>query len=227
MEPLLAVWSGMYLVTDDVLSEEALKPYVNDTLNELEFLLGPVTTPYGSLRASLGYPSPFPLKFLEIGNEDNLYNGASSYAKYRFSLFYNAISPLYPDLTIISSTGDLTAVGPGSATDFHIYTLPDYFVSQFGKWDNVPRTHKVLIGEYANVQYNILDEPLAGVNWSAPKLQWPVWSGAVAESVWSIGAERNGDVSFETIFVLGFELLSMGKSMYHFSQCWVLVLTVS
>ncbi|KUJ08213.1 putative alpha-N-arabinofuranosidase A [Mollisia scopiformis] len=203
MEPLLAVWSGMYL-GGDVLSASALAPYVNDTLNELEFLLGPTTTPYGSLRASLGYPTPFPLKFIEIGNEDNLSGGATSYASYRFTMFYEAISAAYPSLTIISSTGDLTAVGPDSATDFHIYTLPDYFVSQFGKWDNVPRTHKVLIGEYANVQYNVLDQPLAGVNWSAPKLMWPVWAGAVSESVWSIGAERNGDVILGQSYAPGF-----------------------
>ncbi|KAE8446472.1 hypothetical protein EG329_011935 [Mollisiaceae sp. DMI_Dod_QoI] len=194
MEPLLAVWSGMYLGSHDVLTASALAPYVNDTMNELEFILGSPSTPYGSLRASLGYPDPWALKYVEIGNEDNLEGGASSYASYRFNQFYTAISAKYPSITIISSSGDLSAVGPGSATDFHIYSLPDYFVSQFGKWDNVPRSHKVLIGEYANVQYNIHNQPSAGVNWSAPKLVWPIWAGAVSESVWSIGAERNGDV---------------------------------
>lgn len=213
MEPLLAVWSGMYLGTKDVLKAAALAPYVNDTLNELEFILGPSTSPYGALRASLGYPNPWPLKFIEIGNEDNLEGGANSYASYRFSMFYDAISAKYPNLTIISSTGDLTAVGPGSATDFHIYALPDYFVTQFGKWDNVPRTHKVLIGEYANVQYNILDQPLSGVNWSAPKLTWPIWAGAVSESVWSIGAERNGDVVLGQSYAPGF----MNMNSYEWS----------
>ncbi len=107
----------------------------------------------GALRASYGYPTPFTLNYVEIGNEDNLYDSTHSYARYRFAEFYNAISPVYPHITIISSTGDLTAVGPGSATDFHIYTRPDYFVySGFSKFDNANRTHKVLIGEYANVQ---------------------------------------------------------------------------
>jgi alpha-N-arabinofuranosidase len=204
MEPLLAVWSGMYLGDHDYLTAAALTPYVTDTMNELEFILGDSSTTYGSLRASLGYPNPFTLKFIEIGNEDNLEGGAGSYASYRFSMFYDAISAKYPDLTIISSTGDLTAVGAGSATDYHTYTLPDAFVGQFGKWDNVPRTHKVLIGEYANVQYNILDQPNAGTNWSAPKLQWPIWAGAISESIWSIGAERNGDVIIGQSYAPGF-----------------------
>ncbi|CZR63639.1 probable alpha-N-arabinofuranosidase A precursor [Phialocephala subalpina] len=213
MEPLLAVWSGMYLGTKDVLSEAALAPYVNDTLNELEFLLGDASTPYGSLRASLGYPKPFELKYVEIGNEDNLEGGAGSYASYRFSMFFNAIHAKYPDITIISSTGDLTAVGDGSATDYHVYTLPDHFVANFDLWDNVPRTHKVLLGEYANVQYNIKDQPLAGVNWSAAKLEWPIWAGAISESIWSIGAERNGDVIIGQSYAPGF----MNRNSYEWS----------
>ena len=213
MEPLLAVWSGMYLGNHDYLSEADLAPYVTDTMNELEFILGDTSTTYGSLRASLGYPKPWTLKFVEIGNEDNLQGGAGSYAEYRFTMFYNAISAKYPDLTVISSTGDLTAVGDGSATDYHTYTLPDAFVGEFGKWDNVPRTHKVLIGEYANVQYNIHDQPAAGTNWSAPKLQWPIWAGAISESIWSIGAERNGDVIIGQSYAPGF----MNMNSYEWS----------
>ncbi len=55
MEPLLAVWGGMYLGSGDVLSAANLAPWVNDTLNELEFLLGSPKSKFGSLRASLGY----------------------------------------------------------------------------------------------------------------------------------------------------------------------------
>jgi alpha-N-arabinofuranosidase len=116
MEPLLAVWAGMYLGGHDVLSAADLAPYVNDTLNELEFILGDASTPFGSLRASLGYPEPWKLNYIEIGNEDQLQGGAGSYASYRFSMFYNAIHALYPNITVISSTGDLTAVGAGKSS---------------------------------------------------------------------------------------------------------------
>jgi alpha-N-arabinofuranosidase len=70
MEPLLAVWSGMFLGSHNFLTPAELVPYVNSTLNELEFLLGDKSTTYGSLRASLGYPEPFTLNYIEIGNED-------------------------------------------------------------------------------------------------------------------------------------------------------------
>ena len=207
MEPILAVWSGMYLGTDDYLSAAALAPWVNDTLNELEFILGDTTTPYGALRASLGYREPWNLKYVEIGNEDQLEGGAGSYREYRFSMFYDAISAKYPHLTVISSTGDLTAVGPGSATDYHIYTRPDFFATQFGYFDNWNRSHKVLVGEYANVQYNLYGQ-ITGTNWSAPKIQWPIWVGAVSEAIWSLGIERNGDTMIGMSYAPGFQNLN-------------------
>lgn len=204
MEPLLAVWAGMYLGGHDVISAAALAPYVQDTLNELEFILGDASTPYGSLRASLGYPKPWKLNYIEIGNEDQLQGGAGSYASYRFPMYYNAIHALYPNLTIISSTGDLTAVGAGSATDFHLYARPDWFVYvAFQRFDNVNRTHKVLVGEYANVQYN-LRNTITGVNWAAAKLELPIWVSAVSEAIFSIGCERNGDVVMGMAYAPGF-----------------------
>ena len=130
----------MYLVTsgiDNTLSASQLEPYVTLALNELEFILGDTTTEYGALRASLGYPEPWKLNYVEIGNEDNLWNGESSYIAYRWNLFFDAIHAKYPDLTLISSTQDQTVAGPGSAWDFHIYTRPDDFVSKFDYWDNV------------------------------------------------------------------------------------------
>lgn len=38
LETILAVWDGLYL-DNEILSESDLQPYVDDTLNELEFLL--------------------------------------------------------------------------------------------------------------------------------------------------------------------------------------------
>ncbi len=69
MEPLLAVWAGMYLGSGDVLSAANLAPWVNDTLNELEFLLGSPTSKFGALRASLGYKGSFLLFYFHYQND--------------------------------------------------------------------------------------------------------------------------------------------------------------
>lgn len=94
LEPILAVWDGLYL-DGDTLTEAELQPYVDDVLNELEFLTviyliilhesfaylsqGPSTSVWGAKRASLGYPNPFTINYLEIGNEDFLNNGIPTY----------------------------------------------------------------------------------------------------------------------------------------------------
>ena len=204
----------MYLGNDvgHILSAEALAPWVDDTLNELEFILGPISTPYGSLRASLGYPQPWPLKYLEIGNEDDLYtNGSSTYEAYRFSMFYDAISAAYPDLKIISSTGDYTAVGgsgnTATLTDYHVYSRPDTLVSMFNHFDHASREYKSMIGEYAIVQGNVPGQP-QGVDWDLPKFDYPVWIGAVSEAIWSIGAERNSDAVMGMSYAPGFQNLN-------------------
>ncbi|KAN0113171.1 glycoside hydrolase family 51 protein [Hyaloscypha variabilis] len=208
-EPVLAVWSGMYLITNgstEVLTEAELAPYVQNVLDELEFILGDTNTHNGALRASLGYPEPWALKYVEIGNEDNLWGGEPSYDAYRWNLFFDAIHEKWPDLTLISSTQDQSVAGPGSAWDYHIYTRPDDFVSKFDYWDHVARNHSILQGEYANIQGNI--EGGGGTNWSAPRIPWPIWVGAVSESIWTLGIERNGDVMIGASYAPGFQNLN-------------------
>lgn len=65
MEPVLAVWSGLYL-DGTVMSQAALQPYIQDTMDELEFIMGDKSTPYGGLRASLGYPNPWKINYVEV-----------------------------------------------------------------------------------------------------------------------------------------------------------------
>ncbi|TVY19988.1 putative alpha-L-arabinofuranosidase A, partial [Lachnellula arida] len=78
-----------------IISGTALTSYVDDALNELEFLLGSTSTTSGALRASYGHPAPYTIPYIEIGNEDNVSSGCSTYAS-RFTAFYNAIHAAYP-----------------------------------------------------------------------------------------------------------------------------------
>ena len=87
MSPVLAVWSGLWLNGTHVPKNE-LQPYVDDALEELEFLMGDTSTKWGAYRAQLGYPEPFAIQFVEVGNEDSLNDGKTTYGNYRFQMFY-------------------------------------------------------------------------------------------------------------------------------------------
>ena len=156
LTPVLAIWSGLSL-GGGVVSGSALTPYVDDALNELEFLLGSTSTTYGALRASYGRSAPYTITHLEIGNEDNLSSGCSTYAS-RFTAFYNAIHAAYPSITIIASTSDSSCLPSplpsGVWTDIHHYESPASFISLFNEFDNVERANGlgIFVGEYANTE---------------------------------------------------------------------------
>ncbi|KAF3391027.1 Alpha-L-arabinofuranosidase A [Talaromyces pinophilus] len=186
LEPILAVWDGHYL-SNEVISESDLQPYIDDTLNQLEFLMGGPDTPYGSWRASLGYPKPWQINYVEIGNEDNLYGGLETYIAYRFQAYYDAITAKYPHMTVMESLTGMP--GPAAAaSDYHQYSTPDGFVSQFNYFDQMPVTNRTLNGEVATVYPN---NPSNSVAWGSPFPLYPWWIGSVAEAVFLLGEERN------------------------------------
>jgi alpha-N-arabinofuranosidase len=76
-----------------------LDPYVQDTLNELEYVMGDTSTTYGAMRARDGHPAPFDLKYVEIGNEDFF----STTYDYRYKAWYDAIKKAYPTLRLIAT----------------------------------------------------------------------------------------------------------------------------
>ena len=146
MEPILAVWGGEYL-DGTIISNDTIQTYVQYALDELEFLMGDASTTLGAKRIALGYSEPFQINYVEVGNEDNLNNGLDSYQDYRFPAFYDAISAAYPNITIIASTIALDPFPGNSSGDYHQYTRPDYFVSQFNFFDNYTSQHPILLGE--------------------------------------------------------------------------------
>ncbi|OJJ98875.1 hypothetical protein ASPACDRAFT_1881644 [Aspergillus aculeatus ATCC 16872] len=182
LTPVLGVWAGFALDSGGgtPLTGDALTPYVDDVLNELEYILGDKSTAYGALRASHGQDEPWSLTMVEIGNEDNLGGGCASYPE-RFTAFYDAIHAKYPDLTLISSTADsgcLPDEMPGGTwVDHHNYNTPDNLVAQFSQFDNINRTVGCFIGEYSR--------------W---EITWPNMKSSAAEAVYMIGFERNSDL---------------------------------
>ncbi|KAJ5706720.1 hypothetical protein N7488_006521 [Penicillium malachiteum] len=190
MEPILAIWDGLAL-NKDIVSEADINVYVEDALNELEFLTGSVETEYGALRAKYGHPEPWTINYVEVGNEDEDAGteALDTYTAYRFAAFNDALAEKYPHIQVIASTIDMTL--PGSAGgDYHQYDVPDNFVSEFDMWDSYTDEHPILLGEIAALEYN----NGVGLDWSDYTASlYPWWIGSVAEAVFLLGAERNSD----------------------------------
>ncbi|MBB4034413.1 alpha-L-arabinofuranosidase [Dysgonomonas hofstadii] len=79
--------------------EVNLDAYIQDALDAIEYAIGPVTSKWGALRAQNGHPKAFPLKYIEIGNEDF---GPVYWERYE--KIYQALHKQYPDLIYIANS---------------------------------------------------------------------------------------------------------------------------
>lgn len=160
----------------DACTHEEVEFYVNDALDALEYALGDKTTRWGKKRIDNGHEKPFPLKYVEIGNE----NWGSEYIK-RFDIFYKAIKQKYPQLILISNYG-LNGEQFHEKVDMvdpHWYSFPGFFFSNDRLFDHQKRTGtEVYIGEYA------CNNEVGGGNMLA----------ALSEAAFLTGAERNSDL---------------------------------
>jgi alpha-L-arabinofuranosidase len=160
----------------DACPESEIGYYVDDCLDAIEYAIGGADTEWGAKRAAAGHPKPFPLKYVEIGNE----NWGAEYDK-RFDIFYRAIKEKYPQLTLISNHS-LNGTGTVAKTDMidpHWYVAPDYFFKNTTVFDSHPRgKYTVYVGEYA------CNRDVGGGNMTA----------ALSEAAFINGMERNGDL---------------------------------
>ena len=185
MEPLLAVYAGLHIDNGArILTGEELKPHVQDALDEIEYVTGATSTTWGARRAKDGHPKPFPLRYVEIGNEDWLNRGTASYDS-RFTMFYDAIKAKYPSLKIISTmrTQDrnFTHSRPPDLLDDHFYMTIPTALAQAHLYDTYDRKGtKIFVGEWAT------NNPRTG--------DTPMHAFALGDAAWLTGLERNADV---------------------------------
>ncbi|KAL2670099.1 hypothetical protein Neosp_014980 [[Neocosmospora] mangrovei] len=183
---ILGVHAGLYL-NGNVIPQDQMQPYIDMALNELEFLTGDQSTTYGAKRAALGYPTPFKVEWVEIGNEDYLNNGRSSYYSYRFKAVYNAIRAKYPKMNIIATINPSPSPdkGSGGMIDLHIYDNERHFASLYNTFDQASRDYPVFVAEYAAIR--------AGAG-TGPEIGAQTFGMACAEAVFLLGCERNSDI---------------------------------
>ncbi len=97
-QPVLALYAGTS-VGQRIAPGTTLQPYVQDALDEIEYVIGDRTTTSGAKRAADGHPDPFKLEYVQVGNNEELFGKATYDA--RFTQFYDAIKQKYPALKII------------------------------------------------------------------------------------------------------------------------------
>ncbi len=186
MEPVLAVYAGYSLAQDHVDPGPALEPYVQDALDEIEYVIGGADTKWGAERIKDGHPAPFPLHYVEVGNEDQ-FDRSHSYDG-RYAQFYHAIKQRYPNLRIIA-TAPVKGVTP-DVLDEHFYMSAQESFSQAHHYDAADRKGpKIFVGEWATRE----GDP-------TPNLE-----AALADAAWLTGLERNSDLiimaSYAPLFV--------------------------
>jgi len=187
MDPLLAVFAGYALKHDYVKPGPDLEPYVQDALDEIEYITGDASTKWGAERAKDGHPAPFPLHYVEVGNED-WFDKSGSYGG-RFTQFFKAIKAKYPQLQVIA-TADVKGSVP-DLIDEHYYKSREEMESQSHMYDKRDRNTKtkVFVGEWAT-----------RVGSPTPNM-----AGALGDAAWMCGMERNSDLvvleSYAPLFV--------------------------
>ncbi len=151
---------GVHVELDD------LDDYIQDALDLVEFANGDVTTKWGKVRADMGHPAPFNLKFLGVGNEqwdyDEKHGGYGPVFTERLKKFNDALRAKYPQLKLIGTTGpnsegwDFDLLQPRMKElkvdlyDEHYYRNEQWFLSHGLRYDSYDRKGpRVFAGEYA------------------------------------------------------------------------------
>ncbi|KQT16707.1 alpha-L-arabinofuranosidase [Chryseobacterium sp. Leaf404] len=189
--PILSCGIACQFNTAELVHLDELNPYVQDALDLIEFANGDINTKWGKIRAEMGHPKPFNMKYIGVGNEQ----WGEDYIE-RYKIFEKAIHDKYPDIQIISGSGpspdgeffdygwkELKKLN-AQIVDEHYYNSPEWFTKNAGRYDAYDRSGpKVFAGEYAAQSVGVV-KPDNKNNWQT----------ALSEAAFMTGLERNADV---------------------------------
>lgn len=189
--PILSCGMACQFNTAELVKMEDLDPYVQDALDLIEFANGDSNTKWGKIRAEMGHPQPFNMKYIGVGNEQ----WGADYIE-RYKVFEKAIHTKYPDIKIISGSGpspdgeffdygwkELKKLN-AQIVDEHYYNSPEWFMKNAERYDKYDRSGpKVFAGEYAAQSVGVV-KPDNKNNWLT----------ALSEAAFMTGLERNADV---------------------------------
>ena len=166
---------------------DSLESFIRDAIDLVEFANGAADTPWGSVRAQMGHPEPFHLKYIGIGNEQ----WGPEYIE-RLEPILKAFRATCPQIQVVGSAGpypegeDFDSLWgemrrlKADWVDEHFYQNEDWFLKSAARYDAYPRKGpKVFAGEYAchgtGRKYNH-------------------YYAALCEAAFMTGLERNADV---------------------------------
>ncbi|KAI0090435.1 glycoside hydrolase superfamily [Irpex rosettiformis] len=184
--PVLGIYDGYAASDESIPNTSQLDKYIQSAVDELDFILaGSKTNKWGHLRAELGHLEPYELHYVEIGNEDF----TSTTYDYRWQRFYDALKKAYPDVNYVASAHLGGVHLP--AVDVHDFSGPDFFYDAFTRYDTWPRNGtKIFELENAVINTNS-DNPFGTPD---TRLKTPTLQGSIAESIFLMGMQRNGDL---------------------------------
>ena len=164
-----------------------LQPYIDDCNDLIEFANGDAASTWGKIRAEMGHPEPFNLKFLAIGNEQ--------WGKFyfdRLKIVAGAVRKAHSEIKLIGTSGpdsegenfdlgwEAMRKQKVDLVDEHFYRPIDWFLNNMNRYDNYDRKGpKVFAGEYACHD--------KGKKWNHA-------GASIYEAAFMTGLERNADI---------------------------------
>jgi len=196
-EPVLAVYAGFSLPpkAERIKPGPDLQPFVQEALDEIEYVIGDKHTKWGARRVADGHPAPFKLSYVEIGNEE-WFDNSGSYDG-RFTQFYDAIKSKYPQLQCISTVGNEQPAKKRvhsrrpDVVDEHYYLSADSFEreapSRFERYDR--SEPKIFVGEWG-----AFEDTAPWKNPSGKLPPTPTFKATLGDAAWMTAMERNADI---------------------------------
>ncbi|MCA9734263.1 alpha-L-arabinofuranosidase [candidate division KSB1 bacterium] len=201
--PILNCGMACQFNTGELVTTEELEPYIQDMLDLIEFANGTMNCKWGKLRAEMGHPEPFNMKYLGIGNEQ----WGPQYIQ-RYIPIAKVLKEKHPEIQLIAGTGsDATIFPNGQAeinylwehyrqmdnidiVDEHFYRTPDWFLENVDFYDGYDRSGpKIFVGEWGAQSVGVAS-PDNRNNWQC----------ALYEAVFMTGLERNADIVIMTCY---------------------------
>ena len=147
---------------------EEMQEWIDDALDLIEFANGGTDTKWGGIRAEMGHPESFHLKYLTIGNEET-----GEWYTRNYDIIAQVVRERYPDIKLINSVTICSHEGQpedgmeqalrtkSEYTDMHAYGEPEWFFANAHQFVGNPGEPRIFFGEYSSrddTWYNALVE---------------------------------------------------------------------